>query len=536
LLSIAYLPLSAQFYFTGEVKGPHDDLLQGVYIIVRSTGEIYRTGSSGSFEIMTRKTDDSLTFSVEGYENYSTTISSNEFLRVTLKERPVSLTPKKDYVSSVVDGPSVSFSCNSNGITYSNIRRFLNMGMPVPPEAVKVEEMLNYLNFYYEDPEEDHLFHCSSDLLTCPWDVRHRILCLNICAKKAAMENAPPANLVFLIDVTGSMDMPNKLPLIKSALHLLVKNLRDIDTISFIEYGGRGRILAGVPGSEKERLIRAIEQLSADGPPPGDAGFNLAYRVAASQYIPHGNNRVILITDGDISSSPAARHDLVDLVHRGYNDSIRLSCLAVGLKKEETSELSQLAAAGNGTFNCIEDAQQAERLLLDHLAKGLSGIADKVCFTVSFDTSIVQEYRLLGFDSRHGTQKDTAFRFEGSSIASANAQLVLFEIIPKKDSIGIENLANVHIDYCLPGQSQIKKMSYDCPNKPGPFETAPPPLKKAVCIALFGMKLKGSEYTAQFSWADIDKMTKKVFSSNNYIDRDYMTLMARARKIYEHAQ
>ncbi|MES1249588.1 MAG: YfbK domain-containing protein, partial [Chitinophaga rupis] len=183
-----------------------------------------------------------------------------------------------------------------------------------------------------------------------------------------------------------------------------------------------------------------------------------------------------------------------------------------------------------------EDAQQAERLLLDHLAKGLSGIADKVCFTVSFDTSIIQEYRLLGFDNRHSTQKDTAFRFEGSSVASANAQLVLFEIIPKKDSIGIENLANVHINYCLPGQSQIKKMSYDCPNKPGPFETATPPLKKAVCIALFGMKLKGSEYTAQFSWADIDKMTRKVFSSGNYIDRDYMTLMARARKIYEHAQ
>lgn len=530
------MPLSAQYYFTGEVKGPHNDLLQGVYIIVQSTREIYKTGSSGSFEIISRKTDDSLTFSVEGYEKYSTTISSNEFLRVILKELPLSLTSKKNYLASIIDGSSVSFACNSNGITYNNIRRFLNMGMPVPPEAVKVEEMLNYLNFYYEDPEQDDMFHCSSDLLACPWNLRHRILCLNICAKKAAMGNAPPANLVFLIDVTGSMDMPNKLPVVKSSLHLLVKNLRDIDTISFVEYGGRGRILAGVPGSEKDRLIRAIEQLSADGPPPGDAGFKLAYRVAASQYIPGGNNRIILITDGDISSTSAARHELIDLARRGYDDSIRLSCLGVGLNREEASELSLLAGAGNGTFSSIEDAQQAEKVLLDHLAKGLSGIADKVCFTVSFDTSIVQEYHLLGFENRHSTPKDTTLRFESSSVASANAQLVLFEIVPKKDSIGVDNLANVRINYCLPGQDQMKKMSYDCPNKPGPFETAPAPLKRAVCIALFGMKLKGSGFTTQLSWADIDKMTRKVFSPNNYIDRDYMSLMTRARKIYEHTQ
>jgi len=530
------MPLSAQYYFTGEVKGPHGDHLQGVSVYVQSTGEIYRTSSTGSFEIISRKTDDSLTFSVQGYEHYSTAISSNEFLRVTLKERPLDLTSKKNYLSSVVNGSSVSFTCNSNGITYNNIRRFLDMGRPVPAEAVKVEEMLNYLNFYYEDPEDKDLFHCSSDVLSCPWNEGHRLLCLNICAKKAAMEKAPPANLVFLIDVTGSMDMPNKLPLIKSSLHLLIKNLRDIDTVSFIEYGGRGRILAGVPGSEKDRLIRAIEQLAADGASPGDASFSLAYRVAAGQYIPHGNNKVILITDGDISSTPANRRELIDLARRGYDDSIRLSCFAVGLNREEGSELPLLARTGNGTFGCIEDAQQGAQLLLDDLAKGLSGIADKVCFTVSFDTTLVQEYHLLGFENRRNSQGDTSLRFEGSSVASGNAQLALFEIVPKKDSAGIENLANVRINYCLPGQSQIEKMSYDCPNKTTPFEKASPSLKRSVCIALFGMKLKGSDYTAQFSWADVDKMTRKIFSSNNYIDRDYMALMARARKIYEHIQ
>jgi Ca-activated chloride channel family protein len=531
------MSLSAQYYFTGEVKGAHGDNLQRVAIIVQSTGEIYKTGVSGSFEIITRKTEDSVTFYLDGYEHYSTAINTTGFLRVTLKELPLSPTTKKKSLASVINGSSVSFACNSNGIAYSNIKRFLDMGMHVPAEAVKVEEMLNYLNFYYEDPKDEAFFRCSSNLLSCPWNDGHRLLCLNICAKKAPIQNAAPANLVFLIDVTGSMDMPNKLPLVKSSLHLLIKNLRGIDTVSIIEYGGRGRALTGVPGSRKDQLIRTVEQLSADGPSSGEAGIRLAYKVAASQYIPGGNNRVILITDGDISSSLAAKSNLADLAGRQYADSIHLSCFGVGLTKEEASELSLLARAGHGTFGCIEDAQQGEKILLDDLAKGLSGIAEKVCFTVGFDTTLVQEYHLLGFDNKHGAMEDTSLRFEGGSIASANAQLAIFEIIPKKDSIGSnENLANIQISYCLPGQNKMRTMSFDCPNNAEPFESASPGLKKAVCIALFGMKLKGPDYATRLSWTDMEKMTKKIFSANSFLDRDYISLLAKARKIYEHAQ
>jgi Ca-activated chloride channel family protein len=245
---------------------------------------------------------------------------------------------------------------------------------------------------------------------------------------------------------------------------------------------------------------------------------------------------VILITDGDISTTAAARRELTDLASRQSDDSIKLSCLGVGLKREEASELPLLAEAGRGTFSCIEDVQQGEKLLLDHLGKGLSGVADKVCFTVAFDTNLVQEYHLLGFENKHSAQEDTTLRLESSSIASANAQLAIFEIVPKKDSAGIENIADIQINYCLPGQGQMKKMQYDCPNKPVPFENASASLKRAICIASFGMKLKGSDYTTALSWADMDKMTRKVFSSNNYIDRNYIALMAKARKIYEHAQ
>ena len=536
MLIIFYLPLSAQYYFTGEVKGSHGDNLQRVSITVQSTGETYHTAASGNFEIVSRNADDSLTFAADGYEKYFTTVSSSEFLRITLKETAVPMPSRKDRLFSVVNGSSVSFTCNSNGISYSNIKKFLDMGRPVPAEAVKVEEMLNYLNFYYEDPEDQNLFHCSSELVTCPWNVSHRLLCLNVCAKRAAMEKTVPNNIVLLIDVTGSMDMPNKLPLVKSSLHSLIKNLRDIDTVSLIEYGGRGRILSGVPGSEKERLVRTIEQLSADGPSPTEPVLHLAYKIAANQFIRGGNNKIMLFTDGDISPAPAARLEMQDLAGRWADDSIQLSCFGMGLNKDEPSELPLLARAGHGDFACIVDAQQGEKQLLDDLSKGLSGIADKVCFTVVFDTSIVKEYHLLGYDNRNAVPKDTTLTLETGSISSAGAQLAIFEIIPKTDSIITGNIANVGINYCLPGQTQQKMMSYDCPNIPGPFEKATASLKRSICIALFGMKLKGAEDAPRLSWADFDKMTRKVFSSNNYIDSYYMALMVKARRIYERGQ
>ncbi|HEY4208650.1 MAG TPA: von Willebrand factor type A domain-containing protein [Puia sp.] len=556
-----YMPLSAQYFFTGEVKGPHGDNLQHISILVRSTGMVYKTGPYGNFEIVSRAADDSLVFNVDGYEKYCTPISSTEFLRVILKELPLPETIKKDNLISVIKGgeteqslprnalqaslvenpfvgqnATVSFSCNSNGISYSNIKRFLDMGLPVPAEAIKLEEMLNYHNYYYEDPGIKEPFHCSSALLSCPWNEAHRLLCLNICAKKAVLPSTPPANFVFLIDVTGSMDMPNKLPLVKSCLHLLVKNLRNIDTVSIIEYGGRQRMLAGVPGSEKEQLLRAIEQLYADGPSPGEAGLGAAYKVATSQFIPRGNNRVILITDGDIASTPAKGRDLIELARSRYQDSIHLSCLGVGMNNDEVTELRALADAGHGNFDLIEDAQQGERTMLGLLVKDSKGVADKVCITAQFDTSLVQEYRLLGFENKRSALEDTTLRLEECSIGSGNAQLALFEIIPKKDSAGIQNIANIQIDYCLPGQTQMKKMSYDCPNKLAPFETASASLKKTVCIALFGMKLKGAACTAQFRWPDIEKMTKKIFTGNNVIDRDYIALLTKARKVYERAR
>jgi Ca-activated chloride channel family protein len=560
LFIVAYLPLSAQYYFTGEVKDLHGDKLQRVAIMVQSTGIIYQTGRYGDFEIVSKTAGDSLTFAYNGYEKYTTAIKSTDYLQVTLKMlKPPSMVRKNKVTSlipwrecdpypehagdksfGVIENPylesagNISFTGNPNGNSYNNIRRFLDMGNIVPPEAVKIEEMLGYFNFFYEEPTAAELFHCSSDLVACPWNKYHRLLGLNVSAARGDIRQLPPTHLVFTIDVTGSMDMPNKLPLIKSGMRMLVRNLRDIDTISFVQYGANISALAGIPGSQKGDIIRAIEQLHADGESPADEALKLAYRIAHKQYIRNGINRVVLITDGDVCNEKIAAEKLAEQVVEENEAGIGLSCIAVGLKDSDNVELPDLAARGKGNFAVIDDEQQGERTLLKELGEHLISVADSVWLTASFDTTLVGSYRLIGYDNKRNLLEDTATRMEGSTISSAHSMTAFFELIPRKDSIEIEKIGKVRINYCLPGKKAVRTIDYDCPNSPIAFDRADVQFKRSVCIALFGMKLKNSVYAGSTTWAELERMTRKIFAGNNYIDKEYINLVGKARNIYEH--
>lgn len=525
--------LSAQYFFTGEVKGLHGDKLQNVSVIVQSTGFTYRTGLNGNFEIISRRTEDSLIFLFDGYERYTAAIHSTDFLQVTLKLNTALAFSKNDHLLSESKGGDITYQGYGNGLSYSTVRRFLDMGYTVPPEAVKIEELLNYFNSWYEDPENQDPFHCSSQLFSCPWNASHRLLCLNVCARKADISQAPPTSLVLLVDASGSMDMPNKMPLVKAGARLLVKNLRDIDTISIIAYGEKGVVLYAAPGSHKEEIIRAIEGLQADGPSPGEAGIRLAYHVAQRQFIQDGNNKIILVTDGDITDGADAGKQLASFVTSQTEAGIHLSCLGVGMDTSRDSELAELAYLGHGSFACAGELQGIEKELTAELAPSLCTVAENVSLTASFDTTLVLESRLLGFENKGGHAGDTTFRLQGSRVGSGHAILALFELVPKKDTLGIETVAEVRIDYCLPGQHTTLTMNYSCPNKPISFDRAEGSLKRAACIALFGMKLKASAYTTDIPWADIEKITRKNFSGNNAIDREYLMAVNKARKVYE---
>jgi Ca-activated chloride channel family protein len=584
-LSLLSPSLAAQYFLTGEVRGPHGDKLQNAAILVQSTGATYRSGLFGEFGILSRIMDDTVTFAADGYESYTTAIHTTGFLQVTLKTLSFPTTTRKDRLSSLIkktyfrdsasvasgpNVPSAGAGVQQTGVpgmgsgaggssyssrvenpfvgqsatvsiageirreSYSTIRKFLDMGSVVPPDAVKIEEMMNYFNFSYEESEGKDLFHCSSDLLTCPWNPEHKLLFLNICARKVDIVRKPPANLVFLIDASGSMDMPNKMPLIKSGFRLLVDNLRDIDNVSLISYGGEVRVIfAGMPGSEKERISRAVEGLRPDGATPGVEGLRLAYAVARKQFIVGGNNRIILITDGDINANTTDERELEDFVEQQSQDGIRLTCGGIGMISYKDSRLPVLAEKGRGNFAYLDDEPEVGQLLAGELDSTLGCVADNVSITANFNPALVKEYRLIGFDNKRSALEDTASGLGGSRIGSGHSLLALFELVTIPDSTGADTLAGIKIAYCLPGQHPLQSMRYDCPNDPISFDKADIGLKRAACIAMFGMKLQRSGYGSPIAWADLEKMAKKVFSGNNFLDYEYLTLIDRARKIYE---
>ena len=573
---LIWLSLPAQYYLTGEVLDGHGDKLQNVLISSHSTGAVYQTDLVGEFHILSRTMDDTLTFAIDGYESYTTAIHTAGYLLVTLRmnsfgadedeRRLVSriLVVKRDSgmkgsvgllvsarmrfvgagFSGRVENPfvpqttTVSFAGTVGRESYSTIRRFLDMGAVVPADAVKIEEMLNYFNFAYEEPGAKDIFNCSSQVVGCPWNAAHRLVAVRVCSRKVDIRNRPPSNLVLLIDASGSMDMPNKLPLIKSGIRLLVDNLRDIDTISVVEFGRQVRVLfAGMPGSEKMRILRAVEGMRADGPSPGLAGVKLAYEVAQQQFVRGGNNRVILLTDGDVSMEPpAVEQDLEDLIAQQNEAGIRLTCGGLGMKSVKDSKLPLLAEIGRGNFAYLDDEKTVEQLLAGELDPRLASVADNVSVSAEFSPALVSEYRLIGYDNRRRVLEDTAAGLAGARVGSGSSQLALFEVAPKADTTGADTLARIRVNYSLPGQAAVRTMSFDCMNEVIPFDRMDVDWKRAICLALFGMKLQRSDYVREMGWADIEKMARKLFSGSNYLDDEYMSLIDRAKRIYDKAK
>ncbi|HEY0432526.1 MAG TPA: von Willebrand factor type A domain-containing protein, partial [Chitinophagaceae bacterium] len=333
LLATSSLLHAQQYYIRGEVRDESGNPLQNVTIVVSGTGYVYHTGSYGSFGILTNRTTDTMSFSLDGYQKEQKVVTPEKYVSVRLKTLPSWtirnrhtrlasfthgltrqmqkqwFTGDETYASlienhfvSAHDFPATTLSLNIDRASYSNIRRFINTGTIVPPDAVRIEEMLNYFHETYNPPPAGQLFGVRSVLTDCPWNDQDELLFINLNSRKLDVDTLPPSNLVFLIDISGSMDMPNRLPLLKSAFRLLVNNLRAKDTVSIVVYGGTvGVELYPTGGDQKEKILTAIDKLVPGGTTPGESGIKVAYNLARLHFIRGGNNRVILATDGDFN-------------------------------------------------------------------------------------------------------------------------------------------------------------------------------------------------------------------------------------------
>ena len=560
-----------QFYLRGEIKDENNSSLPSVRILLHSSGYLYHSGSSGEFGIPVPQANDSLTLSAEGYQTVSVHVDATQYQHITLKllfHPPP--TPKKrllsftkdlrasdwkgwtvgsETYSSLVENsfvpasrfPETGFALNIDKASYSNVRRFLNMGSTIPPDAVRIEELLNYFNFGYADPPRDSCFSIHSDLSECPWNPEDQLLFLKVCARKIDPAQIPPANLVFLVDVSGSMDMPNKLPLLKSAFSLLVNNLRPVDTVSIVVYGSTvGVWLDPTSGSDKKKIQKAIEDLSPGGATPGEAGIRAAYRVAKSQFITGGNNRVILATDGDFNVGETSEDELEKLVSMHKQWGIYLTCLGVGMGNYKDSKLEVLAKKGNGNFAYLDDEREAEKVLVREFTQTVYAVADDAYLNISFNQALVKRYRLIGFDNKVKMLTDSMNEVQGGEVGSGHSLLALFEISTvDADSIrGMDKsrLARVVLNYKLPHDSLGRTTAYECPYQLTAFRDLQPCYRFASSIALFGGLLKHSRFTAQASWKDAIDMAEKSRDPEDGMQQEFIGLIEKARKIYGKAK
>ncbi len=328
--------------------------------------------------------------------------------------------------------PLSTFSIDVDAASYSNVRRFLSQGALPPADAVRLEELVNYFSYTYPDQTGNHPFAVTSDVGPCPWAPEHRLVRIGLQAKRIATRDLPPSNLVFLIDVSGSMQTEDKLPLVKQAFRALVQELRAQDRVAIVVYAGAaGLVLPPTSGSDKSTILAAIDRLEAGGSTAGGAGLRLAYDVARENYLPEGNNRLILATDGDFNVGVSSDAEMIRLVEARREEGTFLTVLGFGTGNLKDTKMEQMADKGNGHYAYIDNFREAHKVFVREFGGTLFTVAKDVKIQVEFNPARVQAYRLLGYENRVLAKEDFADdRKDAGEMGAGHAVTALYEVVP----------------------------------------------------------------------------------------------------------
>jgi Ca-activated chloride channel homolog len=572
LLIVLSLSVHAQqFYIRGEVKDESGNPLQNVAILYSRTGDFYKTGTYGTFGIITAHKVDTLVFSLSGYKSERVVTNADNYVNVRLKLAPAGATnvrrdklvsqtkdlereeQKKWYsgdetYASIVENrfinarrfPNTGMSLNVDRASYSNIRRFISLNTMVPPDAVRIEEMLNYFNLSYQEPQPNSLFAISTKVTDCPWNNGNQLFYINLSSRKLNVDTLPPSNLIFLIDISGSMDMTNRLPLLKSAFRLLVNNLRDKDSVAIVVYGGTtGIMLNTTSGGEKEKILKAIDELTPGGSTPGESGIRIAYSVARNHFIEKGNNRVILATDGDFNVGLKTEQELDELISQHRESGIYLTCLGVGMGNYKDSKIQTLAKKGNGNFAYLDNFREAEKVLLKEFTQTLYAVADDVYMNVQFNPEYVKEYRLIGFDNRVGALRDSLSVIEGGEIGSGHSMMAVFEITPTeiskaaiKEGITSAKFADMLIRYKNPNDTVQRSTTISSNFNYQSFDKLDNCYRFSAAVIMFGSILKESPFVKEINWNDVQDLATKASSPDDLLQKEFTGLVQQAKALY----
>ena len=404
----------------------------------------------------------------------------------------------KDYVENpfvnTSEQPISTFAVDADGGSYTNMRRYLYLGQTPPKASVRIEEYINYFTFDYAEPTDGENVSLESEIATCPWNIEHHLLRLGMKGKTIPTAELPNSNYVFLIDVSGSMDSPDKLGILKTGFKALVDNLRDQDRMAIVTYAGQAAVLLeSTYGDEKNKIKAAIDKLGASGSTAGAAGINTAYEIAEQYFIANGNNRVILGTDGDFNVGPASTDELVELIEQKRESGVYLTVLGVGGGNLNDNMMEQIANKGNGNYEYIDNASQIQKVFTHEIAKFYT-VAKDAKIQVTFNPNRIESYRLIGYENRQLSNED----FENDStdageIGASQTITAIYEVVLKPEST-TENYAQFDLRYKKPNETQSRLLTHAITNAPIAIASSSENMRFATSIAGFGLLMKQSDY------------------------------------------
>lgn len=590
IITTALSPFS-QIEIKGTVYDESGYGIPGVKVVVKGTSVGTNTDIDGAYTISVTSPQDVLVYSFIGYETQELTVKENTQLDVTLvadiqeleevvvvgygNQKRMSLTgsvsgvstgkrrrPKaakhapvvmssqmyendammpqrtsdnEDYAEISENGfltvnnkPLSTFSIDVDAASYSNMRRFITSNQKPPKDAVRIEEMINYFNYDYEAPKGNDPFSVNTEISKAPWNTKHQLVHIGLQGKKIATKNLPASNLVFLIDVSGSMSSSNKLPLLKAGYKLLVQQLRAQDRVAIVVYAGAaGVVLPSTPGDRKEKIIDALDKLQAGGSTAGGAGINLAYKIAQQNFKKEGNNRIILATDGDFNVGASSNESMEDLIEKKREQGVFLTVLGLGMGNYKDSKMEILADKGNGNYAYIDNILEAKKVLVNEFGGTLFTIAKDVKLQIEFNPNLVQAYRLIGYENR--ALKDEDFnndKKDAGELGSGHTVTALYEIIPvgvkseftdvdplkyqKKEQVVVSNntseIMNVKLRYKQPDGTTSQLIEHPITNKE--VKSTSNNFRWSASVAAFGFLLRDSEFKGTANVEEVIKMAK----------------------------
>ncbi len=436
--------------------------------------------------------------------------------------------PENDF-KNVNTSPLSTLSIDVDAASYSNMRRFINNGQTPPIDALRVEEMINYFDYDYPQPKGENAFSINTEMSDCPWNKKHKLIHVGIQGKQIDTDKLPSSNLVFLLDVSGSMSSPNKLPLLQKSFGLLVKNLTKKDRVAIVVYAGAaGLVLPATPGDQKEIIMNALNNLSAGGSTAGGAGIKLAYKIALENFIKEGNNRVILATDGDFNIGASSDGEMTRLIENKRESGVFLTCLGFGMGNYKDSKMESLSNKGNGNYAYIDNILEAKKVLVTEMGGTMHTIAKDVKIQVEFNPSKIASYKLIGYENRLLNAEDfNDDTKDAGELGSGHTVTALYEVVLKESDEAIKSvdplryhktkdastsssdeILTVKFRYKAPQSETSKLIVRHLKEKTVQLSKSSENFRFSAAVAEFGLLLRNSKHRANASYQQVIRLAK----------------------------